>query len=1064
MDVQYQSTPVPGQVVVVRQCHFVVVNVKKSDQSPGLVRASGERPQHLVTLSSIEDEALGEELQVVWEIEPGAVVREKVALPDPSGFDDPVRLDAFLDAVRWGAASVADIRFIQAPFRSGIEIEKYQLDPLVRAVRMPRVNLLIADDVGLGKTIETGLIIQEFMLRHRIRSVLVVCPSSLQIHWRDQMRDRFGLEFRIVDRELMGQLRRRRGLRVNPWTHFPRLITSIDFLKRERPLRLFKEVLPAEGEAIYPRKFDLLVIDESHNIAPSGRGQYAIDSMRTAAIRQLVPHFEHRLFLSATPHNGYTESFTALLELLDNQRFARGIAPDQKQLQTIMVRRLKSEIVDWDGSPKFPKRELIPLEVDYTEEEKNVHAALRRYTSSRLRNITDQAENFAIQFVLKLLKKRLFSSPAAFKSTLEQHIQSLDRATRRAKGSERRPTIGILRQQVDRIEDDTDNDEQYEDLTNDAVEVTTRLFREPTGDERGILTEMMEWAKQAVGRPDSKTEVLIQWLKQTVKPNDKWSKERVIVFTEYRATQKWLLDMFALHGLGEGSRLMTLYGGMDSDSREAIKAAFQANPDESPVRILLATDAASEGIDLQNHCHRLVHFEIPWNPNRMEQRNGRVDRYRQRAKEVLIHHFVGKGYRQDNLFRRDDVNDLEADLEFLMRAVIKVENIRTDLGKVGPVIAEQVEEAMLGQRQRQLDTDQAERTAKRAGALLKFERDIQRQLEQFTEQLNETKSELRLSPENIQNVVEIALELVGQPPLQEAEVPGIWPDPRGRRARCPVFRLPALRGSWAACSEGLAHPHSGKIRPIVFDHSLVDSRDDVVLCHLNHRLVQMSLRLLRAEVWSTQDRKLNRVTARLVPNNVLQTPALIGHARLVVIGGDSQRLHEEIITAGGVIREGRFARMNVGETRKALEAGLPDEAPESITQRLLELWPKHSESLKAALEVRMKDRTNGLQKFLRERADKETAAMAAILNELKKSIEQKLEAETEDLQLALPTMEEQEQYKWDMENLRTRLNQIPEEIEQEKKVIQSRFANPQPRLFPVAVTFLVPEKLARGAM
>ena len=135
---------------------------------------------------------------------------------------------------------------------------------------------------------------------------------------------------------------------------------------------------------------------------------------------------------------------------------------------------------------------------------------------------------------------------------------------------------------------------------------------------------------------------------------------------------------------------------MQSEERERIKAAFQANPKDAAVRILLATDAASEGVNLQNHCSRLIHYEIPWNPNRMEQRNGRVDRHGQRASEVYIFHFVGKGFNSAEMVGK--VGDLEADLEFLMRAALKVETIREDLGKVGPVIATQVEEAMLGKR------------------------------------------------------------------------------------------------------------------------------------------------------------------------------------------------------------------------------------------------------------------------------------------------------------------------------------------------------------------------------
>ena len=144
-------------------------------------------------------------------MEPGARINEKVALPDPTGFDPPDQLNAFLDAVRWGASSSADVRNIQSPFRSGIDIEDYQLDPVVRAIQMPRVNLLVADDVGLGKTIEAGMVALELIIRHRARKILIVCPSSLQIQWQEQMRDKFGLDFRIVSSELMKELRRRAG-------------------------------------------------------------------------------------------------------------------------------------------------------------------------------------------------------------------------------------------------------------------------------------------------------------------------------------------------------------------------------------------------------------------------------------------------------------------------------------------------------------------------------------------------------------------------------------------------------------------------------------------------------------------------------------------------------------------------------------------------------------------------------------------------------------------------------------------------------------------------------------
>jgi superfamily II DNA or RNA helicase len=1035
-------TPIPeiGQIVTVRQRRYVVSEIQQSAIPIEVLSKNGNEPQHLVTLSSIEDDALGEALQVIWEIEPDARINEKSGLPDPTGFDSPRRFNAFLNAVRWGAISSADIRSLQAPFRSGITIEDYQLDPLVRAVQMPRANLLIADDVGLGKTIEAGLIVQELLLRNRARSVLIICPSSLQIQWRDQMRDKFGLEFRIVDSDLMRVLRRTRRLHTNPWSHFPRLITSIDFLKRDRPMRLFKELLPAEDEPKYPRKFDVLIIDEAHNIAPVGRGKYATDSLRTLAIRTIAPHYEHKLFLTATPHNGYKESFTALLELLDNQRFARGIEPDRQQLNLVMVRRMKSELpAQFDGTPRFPKRKIQAIEVAYTYEEKQAHAWLQEYTELRQQDPKDAVEHYATEFMMKMLKKRLFSSPAAFLLTLEKHLQTIEKT--RAVAEEHKPAIGILRQQLEAAEEE-DPQETAEESDDDAVLTATRLFRPLTPREKELLDHLHAWARRSAARPDSKIKELLRWLKTNIKTNDEWTNERVVIFTEYRATLNSLQELLAAEGLTGDNRLMTLFGGMDDQKREAIKAAFQAQPEISPVRILLATDAASEGIDLQNHCHRIIHMEIPWNPNRLEQRNGRLDRHGQ-TRDVLVHHFVTKGYRDQEPNAWDVRGQgLEADLEFLFRAVKKVEQIREDLGKVGPVIAQQVEEAMLGRRTR-LDTAQAERDNEPVRRMLKFERDLRAQIARHMEQLQETRQTMDFSPENTGIIVETALELAGQRSLIPVK---LKPQEGHATAGGTAFDLPALTGSWAACAEGLAHPHTGQIRPIVFDHNLVDGRDDVVLAHLNHRLVQMSLRLLRAEVWSPASRKgLHRLTACVVPDLALSDPAVIAFARLVVIGGDQNRLHEEIISAGGYLKEGKLARMNVGQVTAALNAATGREPSPAMQHRLLELYPRLVPSLSAALEARTKDRMDGILSLLAERSQVESRNIESILNELAHSIRQELDV-PEVLQLELFTSEEKEQLNRNMDALRRRLAAIPGEIEQEKQVIGKRFSNPQTRI------------------
>jgi hypothetical protein len=1048
------APPEAGQLVTVRDRLWVVGEVTRATQhtdpladGDSEAQALDGDAQHLVELVSVEDDGLGDELSVVWELEPGRRILDEVSLPtpDPDAFDDPQRLAAFLDAVRWGAITTADPRTLQAPFRAGISIEDYQLDPAVRALRMPRANLLIADDVGLGKTIEAGLVIQELMLRHRARTALIVCPSSLQVKWRDEMAEKFGLEFRIVDADLLTQLRRTRGLYANPWTHYPRLITSIDWLKRERPMQLMRDVLPAHPT--FPRAFDMLVVDEVQTAAPSGRGRYATDSQRTKALRTLGPHFEHRLFLSATPHNGYRESFTALLELLDDQRFARGVSPTSEQLQRVMVRRLKSELPEHaDGTPRYPKRTIVPLEVDYADDEREVHQALRAYAESRAK-AAEQARGrpgrVAAEFVLTLLKKRLFSSPAAFAHTLAQHRASLAGQSRRLPQA---PTERVLSAARDEVESDFGDEDAREGAWDEAYATAERFAAPLTADEQALLERMSAWAEQARDRGDTKSDLLLEWIAETVRPEGEWSEQRVIVFTEYRHTQQWLAQRLAARGLA-GERLKLLYGGMETDERERVKAHFQHDPAQSPVRILLATDAASEGIDLQRHCHRMVHVEIPWNPNRLEQRNGRIDRHGQLSPEVFIHHFVGAGW------QNAEPGSLEADLQFLSVAAEKVEAIRDDLGNVGPVIADQVAEAMTGHRHR-LQTDEPERRSPQR-RVLKLERNLRDEVARLRQRLDESIESLNLTPATIERVVRVGLSLAHQPGLKPAHLDRPVADDAGG-----VFHMPELTGSWALATVGLAHPVTGARRPITFDHAVAADHDDVVLVHLGHRLVQQCLRLLRAEVWATGEHSdLTRVTARLVADDALDELAVVAQGRLVITGADGHRLHEELIAGGGRVRGGRFARMGVGEVDTAI-AGATDEVP-GARQRadLAKLWDGVEGQLRNALAYRARERADSMASKLESRAEEEIASITSVLDELRTRITDEL-TEPANEQLTLFTADEREQYERDVGALQARLERIPDEIERETAVIRRRYETTEPRHFPAAVTFLVPRRLA----
>jgi superfamily II DNA or RNA helicase len=1024
-NVAHATAPEPGQLVEARRRQWIVSEVEGGSVAPGLPK------RHLVRLASIDEDALGEEIEVLWELEPGAHVIERAGLPRITGLDDPSTLQAFLDAVVWGAATNADRGYLQAPFRSGVSIEDYQLDPLVRAIDMARTNLLIADDVGLGKTIEAGLVVQELLLRHRARTVLVLCPASLQEKWRIEMQEKFGLEFRIVDTEYVKRLRRERGLHANPWTSFPRLITSMDWAKQGEGLRLLRDALPPHVS--HPRKFDLLIIDEAHNVAPTV-GRYAVESLRTRLVRLAAPHFQHKLFLTATPHDGYTESFTALLELLDDQRFARNVLPSDPQLARVMVRRLKSDLVDANGKRIYPERRLEALPVAYTEDERGARRQLDAYIKRREGGA--DGGRAVDHFVHQLMRKRLSSSPAAFAATLERHVATIEGRSSSKRG-QKKFDDRILRRAIAKTEEDYADDAQRDAAEAEAIEEAGKHVRPPTDEERQMLDRLRSWAQQAARRADSKARAVLEWLTKHLKDGDRWTNERVILFTEYRATQQWLHEILAAQGFG-AERLSLIYGGMDPKEREAVKAAFQANPSDSPVRILLATDAASEGIDLQNHCHLMIHLEIPYNPNVMEQRNGRIDRHVQRASEVVIWHPVdtegGHG---------DDI----------LRALRKLDAMRADMGSVNPVIAPQLPDLLEGRR-RDLDTRQAEARMEKSRRFVKAERDLRDRVAKLHERLNDTRREQSLVPDHIERAVRTALRLADKPDLEPVSLSGA---PDGT-----VFRMPPLSGSWSRCLEGLEHPYTQKIRPITFDHEVAKGRDDVVLVHLNHRLVQMSLRLLRAEIWARDDvKKLHRVTVRSLPDGRIEGPAVVAMSRLVVTGGNHHRLHEELTEAGGYLRDAGFRREErVTEVRRWLEESQPAALSDSTFDALRTRFDKQRDSILAAVEARSKDRLRFLVNTIETRKRKEADDIRQVLDDLERALKTEIAAEQQPLQLSLFSEDERTQLKRDQAALEARLARIPQEREQELRAIDERHSNAIEHTFPVAVVLLVPSSLA----
>ena len=346
------EAPQSGQIVRVRQRQYLVEEVVPP-------RAGDDST--LVRLSCLDDDAQGQPLEVLWEQEVDAEILTGEAWEHIAsrGFDQPKLFSAYLHTLRWNCVTATDPRLFQSPFRAGIRLDAYQLEPLRKALRLPRVNLFIADDVGLGKTIEAGLIARELLLRKKVRDIVVACPPSMLLQWQDELENRFGLAFEILDRDYVDPRPPRARLRRQPVEHalpLPRLAPPADRrgLRRRRCATGSGDF--RRGTLAHPRRGP-----------PRGAGQRREVRHRLAnspARSATSPaRFEHRLFLSATPHNGHSNSFSALLEILDPQRFCRGVTGRPRSCcDDVMVRRLKDDLREVAGG--FPKRKVVQIDID----------------------------------------------------------------------------------------------------------------------------------------------------------------------------------------------------------------------------------------------------------------------------------------------------------------------------------------------------------------------------------------------------------------------------------------------------------------------------------------------------------------------------------------------------------------------------------------------------------------------------------------------------------------------------------------------------------------------------
>jgi superfamily II DNA or RNA helicase len=1050
--------------VEVRGSTWAVANV----QAQGLPRSPADdstaQLSHVVDLQSLDEDRLNDTLSVVWELEVGHTVTPAQGLPDrisPGAFDDPDKLAGFIDALRWGAVTSADPNRYQAPFWSGVNIEAYQLEPLRRALGSPRTNLLLADDVGLGKTIEAGLVIQELLLRHRARTAVIVCPPSLSLKWQDEMRDKFGLEFTIVNSDLMARVRRTHGLHANPFLMYPRVIVSMAWLPQVRAQRLLRDVYAQTANPKLGKRyaFDILVVDEAHHVAPSsppsiagGRG-YAVDTQRTVAVRQLADRCEHRLFLSATPHNGHPESFTALLEMIDSRRFSRGALLDAGALQDITVRRLKRDL----AGKGFKNRVVDSLPFTPRPDEQEMFELLDDIvTRSAKLNGTKPGGDI----VTMLLKKRFLSSPFAFGQTLSHYLTS--------RGGGR-----LSDDDYDDIFGEGQSDEEEGLWEQDEAE----RLRESKGSdplsaaELGQLETLMEWGLSHESRPDSRLDALIAFLDDVCRPGRAdWSDERVVVFTEYAHTVDWLTRVLTQKGYSEV--LAVIQGATAPEEREYIRSQFTEDPTRERVRVLLATDAAGEGIDLQTYCHRLVNFDIPFNPSRLEQRIGRIDRYGQ-TREPLVFHFVPDA----------DSSIYAADASFMARIAKKVANVEEDLGSVNQVIGEEIQEhfarrAPSSRKATGVDPNEVINTALAGGV------ELNARLTQLEQGFDESRAEMHLDPANLRRVVDTALRIDHQLPL--IPIPYDEDDPKGRnadefavrllprRADSPDgatpdwFEVPQVSRPWQTTLNSLYSRLQPEVaRPITFNPAVAQGRNDVVYVHLGHPIVQKAQRLLRSSLWSASS-PLNRVTAVVVDDLAESFVAAV--TRMVLVGRGGVRLHEDVFLAG-VRLHGRRA-MAEEKAEAALDQALDGElhlADDAVRDQLCDLWNAPDAPLRARLEDSMQTRASRrheqvMEQLARRRTTDVQRAhdiYAAFRTNLRDSLNALRQAE-EEAAATLFADDQQRQRRRDVDAMERRLDELEDEEAREVSAIAERYADVKPHTTAAAVVFALTRADADG--
>jgi SNF2 family DNA or RNA helicase len=1067
----------PGDLVRLRSRNWLVEDSEKSKEGT------------LLRLACVEDDSQGEPLQVVAEVELGIQKLDEEAIQKigRKGFDDPRKFSAYINTLKWQCVTATNPRLFQSPFRAGIRLDSYQLEPLSKALQLPCVNLFIADDVGLGKTIEAGLIASELLLRKRVNEVVVACPPAMLLQWKGELETRFGLTFEIFDRNYVERIRRTRGYGVNPWNTFPRFLISQRLLIDETyagPLRAWLDNI---------RPGSLLILDEAHHAAPASGSRYAIDSKITKAIRDLAAKFEHRIFLSATPHNGHSNSFSALLALLDDKRFTPGVPIPQSQLQEVMVRRLKDDVRDVVG--ELPKRVVKQVDIDglpSDQGELKLASLLDEYGEVRRLRFSGATKKGFAQgiLIISTLQQRLLSSVRAFHRTLEKHMAGMEKVWAKDPPTAM-PAVSVTELLTGGYSgDDEESLAETEQLEGDAAERLMTATRATPGDstkaqpdkEKALLAEMLKVAAASRGRADARIQKLIEWIQANQCSGAKkieegepsagaaWSDLRLIIFTEYEDTLTYLKQQLenAIRGTHNWEeRIKIFHGPTSEDERQRLKIAFNQHPSKNSLRILLATDAAREGLNLQAHCWNLFHFDLPWNPSRLEQRNGRIDRKLQPNPEAFCHYFFYKQRPEDRV---------------LKAIVRKTETIRRELGSLADVV-----ENKLSQGIRRSEIDEAEQIIdshiedpdKKSARAAELEEEagkrkekLKKDIEALDRRIQESKKAIDLDEEQFRDAVSCALDLLKVDELRPA------PTPKGEPVRYSLTEELIQREgeSWARTLDTLRAPNAEgltpiqyrkkyPLRPVIFSPSS-GIEEDAVQLHLSHRITQRLLGVFTSQGYIHDD--LSRACVAQGEDGI---PRVVLLGRLCVYGPRAARLHEEVLVVAarwiepGKRKDGLVAFQKEGEqtAREILEKALHPAGRRPVSDKTAKVLHAHIQQdikeLLPLLKEKGEEAKKSAQEKLAERARKEIDSLKNILDEQRKRVLKQIEKyDKKQVQLELDLKDEAEkkQLEANHRGWQKWLENVDGDLAREPKRIEEFYRASSSRIEPVGLVYLWP--------